>query len=258
MPFVTSSFLLLVMASNLLAMASILRAVWSGVEVGGVLRMAGALRGVKQCVSSTPILVDHLSQTCRLKFTCKWTNDMMASGKRPVSDQNRRRSKESECFLVFTGMAMGPMALGDLVGQELFWKQRKALDVELNGLKEGHGTSDFERRRRFSTSKDTGASLSQVQDVWKRGRFERLVRMAGKKWLGKTFKILPGIKTWCSFAKGCSCPWNSAQQVPTHHLYVKELLSNGRGVRSIADGHGRTNHRFTGELAKKASRNCRS
>ena len=23
------------------------------------------------------------------------------------------------------GMAMGPMALGDLVGQELFWKQRK-------------------------------------------------------------------------------------------------------------------------------------
>ncbi|CAE7243917.1 Ehhadh, partial [Symbiodinium sp. CCMP2456] len=24
------------------------------------------------------------------------------------------------------GMAMGPMALGDLVGQELFWKQRKA------------------------------------------------------------------------------------------------------------------------------------
>lgn len=25
----------------------------------------------------------------------------------------------------FRGMAMGPMALGDLVGQELFWKQRK-------------------------------------------------------------------------------------------------------------------------------------
>merc|ERR1719162_1776304 len=24
------------------------------------------------------------------------------------------------------GMAMGPMSLGDLVGQELFWKQRKA------------------------------------------------------------------------------------------------------------------------------------
>merc|ERR1712227_778197 len=37
------------------------------------------------------------------------------------------------------GMAMGPMALGDMVGQELFWKQRKAAGDMLKQTKTYYG-----------------------------------------------------------------------------------------------------------------------
>merc|ERR1740138_475369 len=37
------------------------------------------------------------------------------------------------------GMAMGPMELGDLVGQELFWKQRKAAGDMKKQTKTYHG-----------------------------------------------------------------------------------------------------------------------
>ena len=44
----------------------------------------------------------------------------------PAADQRAQAERRGKKWRLLEGMAMGPMALGDLVGLELFWKQRKA------------------------------------------------------------------------------------------------------------------------------------
>ena len=44
----------------------------------------------------------------------------------PAAAQRAQAERRGKKWRLLEGMAMGPMTLGDLVGLELFWKQRKA------------------------------------------------------------------------------------------------------------------------------------
>ena len=63
-------------------------------------------------------------------------------------------------------MAMGPMALGDLVGQELFWKQRKVRKKHVDVKWCKVGPWDPEKNRGERTPVEVGEITPQANPVF--------------------------------------------------------------------------------------------